>query len=74
MELFDKLKKIIAETASVDEDSITRETSFKDDLGLDSLDLMEIVMACEEYLGTTIEDEDLQGIETVGDAIDAFSK
>lgn len=74
MELLDKLKELISEAASIDPESITEETNFKEDLGLDSLDLYEIVLACEDFLQREIDDDDLAGIETVGDALEAFAK
>lgn len=74
MELFDKLKELISEAAGIDPEAITAETNFKEDLGLDSLDLYEIVLACEDFLQREIDDDDLAGIETVGDALEAFAK
>ena len=65
---FEQLVSIIAEQLSVDPEQITMDTSFADDLGSDSLDLVEVVMALEEELGIQIEDEELAGIKTVGDA------
>ena len=67
--MLDKLKKMIAEQLSVDEDSITEETSFKDDLGADSLDLFELVMAMEDEYKVEIPTEDLEKLVKVGDVI-----
>ena len=67
---FEKLKKIIAEVLNVDEDEITMDTTFVDDLGADSLDLFELVMALEEEYGVEIPSEDLEKILTVQDVID----
>ena len=67
---FEKLASIIAEQLSVDPEEITLDTSFADDLGADSLDLVEVVVALEDELDVTIEDEELQTIKTVGDAYD----
>ena len=67
---FEKLASIIAEQLSVDPEEITPDTSFADDLGADSLDLVEVVVALEDELDVTIEDEELQAIKTVGDAYD----
>ncbi len=65
---FEKLASIIADTLSVDPEEITMETSFTDDLGADSLDLMDIVVALEDELDISISDEKLPEIKTVGDA------
>ena len=69
-ELFDKMKKIIAEKLEVEEEKITRESSFRQDLGADSLDTYELVYAIEEEMGISIPDEKANEFETVGDAID----
>lgn len=63
----DKVKKIIAEQLGVDESEITPESHFIDDLGADSLDTVELVMALEEEFGVEIPDEDAEKIQTVGD-------
>lgn len=63
------MKEIIAEQLSVEADSITEASSFKDDLGADSLDLFELVMALEEEYDIEIPTEDLEQIATVGDVI-----
>ena len=68
--MLEKMKEIIAEQLSVDADSITEASSFKDDLGADSLDLFELVMALEEEYGVEIPSEDLEKILTVQDVID----
>ena len=65
--MFEKLKKIIAEVCDVDEDKITMDSTFKDDLDADSLDLFEMVMALEEEFGIEIPSEDLENIVTVND-------
>ena len=67
---FVKLQQIIAGVLNVDVNEITMETTFKEDLGADSLDLFEVVMGIEEEFDVTIENEDLEKIETVKDAID----
>lgn len=64
-----KVKEIIEEKLGLDDVTITEETSFKDDLGVDSLDLFELVMAFEEEFGTEIPSEDLEGLTTVGSVI-----
>ena len=63
----DKIKKIIAEQLGVDESEINPESHFIDDLGADSLDTVELVMALEEEFGIEIPDEDAEKIQTVGD-------
>lgn len=64
-----KIKKIIAEQLGVDEDEVTPEASFVDDLGADSLDTVELVMALEEEFHIEIPDEDAEKIAKVQDAI-----
>ena len=66
---FEKVKEIIAEQMSISEDEITMETSFTDDLGADSLDLFELVMALEDEYSIEIPSDDLQNLLTVGDVI-----
>ena len=70
MHMFEKIKSIMMEQLNIDENDITEDTSFKDDLGLDSLDLFELAMAMEEEFGVEIPQEDLENIVTVGDAVD----
>ena len=65
-----RIKKIIAENLDVEDDEVTPEASFVDDLGADSLDTVELVMAFEEEFGIEIPDEDAEKILTVGKAID----
>ena len=67
--MLEKMKEIIAEQLSVDVDSITEASSFKDDLGADSLDLFELVMALEDEYSVEIPAEDLQNLLTVGDVM-----
>ena len=67
--MLEKMKPIIAEQLNVNEAEIKRETKFKDDLGADSLDLFEMVMALEEEFGIEIPSEDLEKIVTVNDII-----
>ena len=68
--MFEEIKKIVAENLGVDESTITMESSFKDDLNADSLDLFEMVMALEEAYDVEIPSEDLEKIETVNDIIE----
>lgn len=67
--MLEKMKELIADQLSVDADSITEESSFKDDLGADSLDLFELVMALEDEYSVEIPADDLQNLVTVGDVI-----
>ena len=69
-ELFDKMKKLIADKLEVDESKITPESSFRQDLGADSLDTYELVYAIEEEMGISIPDEKANEFETVKDALD----
>jgi acyl carrier protein len=64
--MLEKIKEIIAEQLSVEAETITAETSFKEDLGADSLDLFELVMSLEEEYNIEIPSEDLESITTVG--------
>ena len=67
---FEKLKKIIAEVLNVDEDEITMDTTFVDDLGADSLDVFQIIMGIEEEFDIEIENEEAEKIVTVSDAVE----
>ena len=69
MAVADKVKGIIVEQLGVDEEEVTPDASFVDDLGADSLDTVELVMAFEEEFGIEIPDEDAEKMQTVGDAI-----
>ena len=66
---FEKVKEIIVETISVDEDKVTMEAKLADDLGADSLDAVELNMALEEAFDISISDEDLMKFVTVGDIV-----
>lgn len=66
--------EIVMEQLDVTEDQVTRDASFVEDLGADSLDTVELVMAFEENFGIEIPDEDAETIQTVGDAIDYLEK
>ena len=67
---FEKLKKIIAEVLNVDEEEISMETTFVDDLGADSLDVFQIIMGLEEEFDIEIPNEEAEKIFTVGDAVE----
>lgn len=69
-----KVKKIIVDQLDVTEEEVTAQASFVDDLGADSLDVVEMVMAFEEEFGIEIPDDDAEGIKTVQDAMDYISK
>lgn len=73
-EVFEKVKGILVETLSVDEDKVTMEARFQEDLETDSLDLVELVMTMEEDFGIKISDEQAADIKTVGDAVDFVMK
>lgn len=66
----EKVKKIVAEQLGVDEEEVTSEASFVDDLGADSLDTVELVMAFEEEFGIEIPDDDAEKIITVQNSVD----
>ncbi|MBW2646454.1 MAG: acyl carrier protein [Deltaproteobacteria bacterium] len=70
MSMEEKMKKIIAEQLSVSEDEVVLGASFVDDLGADSLDLVELIMAMEEAFDIEIPDETAEKLKTVQDAID----
>ena len=67
--MLEKVKEIVAESLNVEESTLSETTSFKDDLGADSLDLFEMVMAFEEAFEVEIPSEDLEQITTVGDVV-----
>ena len=68
--MLEKMREIIAEQLNCDGETIGLDTSFKDDLGADSLDLFELVMALEEEYGLEIPAEEVSDVETVGDIIE----
>lgn len=69
---FEKLKEIIADVLNVDEDEITMDTTFVDDLGADSLDVFQIIMGIEEEFDIEIVQEEAEKIVSVGDAVEAI--
>ena len=71
MEL-EKIQAIIAEVLNIDADSITEDTTFVDDLGADSLDIFQIIMGIEEEYDIELDNESVEQIQTVGDAVEAI--
>lgn len=69
-EIFEKVKKIIIEQLSVADEAVTKEASFIDDLGADSLDVVELIMALEEEFDMEIPDADAEKIATVNDVVE----
>ncbi|MDQ1437893.1 MAG: acyl carrier protein [Acidimicrobiaceae bacterium] len=72
-EILGTVREVAVEVLGVEADAVVESASLKDDLGADSLDLVEVVMALEERLDITIPEEDLEGIKTVGQAVDVVS-
>ena len=67
--VFDKIKDIIVEQLDVEEDAVTMQTSITEDLGADSLDVVDLVMSIEESFDVEIPDEEVENIKTVGDIV-----
>ena len=72
--MLEKVKEIVAENLGADINTLTQQTSFKDDLGADSLDLFEMVMALEEEYGKEIPTEDLEKLTTIGEVVEYLNK
>lgn len=68
-EVLEKVKKVVVEQLGVSESEISKESSYVDDLGADSLDTVELVMALEEAFSTEIPDEDAEKIKSIGDTV-----
>lgn len=73
-EIFEKVKTVIVEQLGIDEESVKMDSSFLDDLGADSLDIVEFIMALEEEFGLEIPDEDIEKIVTVKDVVEYISE
>ena len=69
-EAFDKFKQCAVEVLQVEPEKVTKTARFADDLDADSLDLVELVMALEEQFGISVDESELEGVETVGQAFD----
>ena len=68
--MFEKVKELLVEELSVEADDVTPSAELINDLGINSLELADLVMLCEDKFGVTIDDEDAQGFVTVGDVAD----
>jgi acyl carrier protein len=73
-EIQERVRKILAENLSVPEDSVTMGSRFQEDLDADSLDLVEAVLALEEEFGVSIPEEEMEGVKTVGQAVNLVSQ
>ncbi|MCF6461044.1 acyl carrier protein [Clostridium sp. Cult3] len=67
--VYEKIKMMISNQFNIDEDDITMDTSFRKDLGADSIDLVELIMALEDEFDLEVEDDEVEKINTVGDAV-----
>lgn len=71
---FEKITEILAEQLDADRDAMTVDTKIADDLGADSLDLVDLLMSVEDEFGIEIPDEDVENIQTIGDIVDYIDK
>ena len=71
---FDKIKELIVDQLDVEEDKVTMDANIQDDLGADSLDIVDLVMSVEDAFEVKIEDEDVENLKTVGDILDYIAK
>ena len=69
MEIFEEVKRVVVDQLGVDPEKVEMKAKFIDDLGADSLDIVEMIMRLEELLGIEIPDEDVEGKETIGDMV-----
>ena len=69
MDIFEQLKKILCDQLDLDEEQVTEDSEVIDDLGADSLDIVDLVMTLEEEFDTEIPDEDIENLRTVGDIV-----
>ncbi len=69
-EIFEKLKELVVDQLGVEEDEVTMEANMQDDLGADSLDVVDLVMSVEEEFGVKIADEELENMKAVGDIVE----
>ncbi|MDQ3865834.1 MAG: acyl carrier protein [Actinomycetota bacterium] len=69
-EIYDRVKDVLVDQLGIEESEISEEASFQEDLNADSLDLVELIMELEDQFGIKISDEDAQGIQSVGQAVD----
>ena len=72
--MFEKVQKVLAEQFEIDPETITPETNIYDDLGADSLDVVDLLMSIEDEFGVEIPDEEVENLHTIGDFVNYISK